>query len=220
MKRAKSSGPQIIPAVAGPEAHFRSTCCTTITSRSYAGMHEGLMMSATIRSKLFLLGAAFVSLGSPEAMARQAGTGTMKTPATLEAVIAQSHEALRQILNGDPSGYAALFAQRDDITLGNPFGPFGKGRTAVLAALHNAAVKYRDGMVVAVDRIAVYGDARLVCLVEIEHDRAKLGTSPDFVEFAARVTSVYEKIGGRWKLVHRHADPITSPRAAESVLGK
>ncbi len=139
-------------------------------------------------------------------------------PPPLEATIDQSHEALRRILNGDPSGYAALFADRDDITLGNPFGPFGKGRAAVLAALNNAAKKYTDGAVVGVERVAVYGGGNHFVLVEIEHDRAKLGTSPDFADFAARVTSVYERIGTQWKLVHRHADPITSARPAESML--
>jgi uncharacterized protein (TIGR02246 family) len=139
-------------------------------------------------------------------------------PPALEAVIDESHEALRKILNGDPSGYAALFADRPDITLGNPFGPFGKGRAAVLAALNNAAKKYTDGSVVRVDRVAVYGGGIRFVLVEIEHDRAKLGTATEFSEFAARVTSVYEKIGAGWKLVHRHADPITTARPAESML--
>ena len=143
-----------------------------------------------------------------------------RMPPALEATITESHEALRKILNGDPSGYAALFADRDDITLGNPFGPFGKGRTAVLKALNNAATKYQEGTVIAVDRVAVYGDDKYVSLVEIEHGRAKLGASPVFSEIAARVTSVYEKTGSRWKLVHRHADPITNYRPVESMLGK
>lgn len=112
-----------------------------------------------------------------------------------------------------------MFADRDDITLGNPFGPFGKGRAAVLKAINNAATKYRDGSVLGVDHVAVYGDSKLVVVVEVEHDRAKLGTSPDFAEFAARVTSVYEKFGQRWRLVHRHADPIIKARPAESMLG-
>ncbi len=141
-----------------------------------------------------------------------------RVPPALEAAIDESHEALRKILNGDPSGYAALFADRPDITLGNPFGPFGKGRDAVLAALANAAKKYTDGSVRRVERVAVYGGGNRFVLVEIEHDRARLGSSPDFADFAARVTSVYEKIGADWKLVHRHADPITSARPAESVL--
>lgn len=147
-------------------------------------------------------------------------TQSSTTPPALEAAIAESHEALRKILNGDPSGYAALFADRSDITLGNPFGPFGKGRAAVLAALQNASTKYTDGSVVAVERVAMYGNDKVMVLVEIEHDRAKLGSSPDFAEFSARVTSVYEQIGTKWRLVHRHADPITSPRAAESMIGK
>jgi ketosteroid isomerase-like protein len=156
----------------------------------------------------------------PNAASSQSSEANAKLPPALESAIAQSHEALRKILNGDPSGYAALFADRDDITLGNPFGPFGKGRAAVLLALNNASTKYKDGSVVGVERIATYGAGKLIVLVEIEHDRAKLGTSLDFAEFAARVTSVYEKIGLRWRLVHRLADPITKPRPAESMLGK
>jgi uncharacterized protein (TIGR02246 family) len=180
------------------------------------------VMNAFARPKLALLwAAAFVSL-APFQLSAQATRkhAVVEVPPALEEAITESHEALRKILNGDPSGYAALFADRDDITLGNPFGPFGKGRTEVLKVLNNAASKYKDGSVVAVDRVAVYGDKKIVVLVEIEHDRAKLGTSPDFSEFAARVTSVYEKAGPRWKLVHRHADPITTSRPAESMLGK
>jgi len=180
-------------------------------------------MHAFARPKLALLWvAAFVSLAPFQLSAQETRKDAVvvKVPPALEEAIAQSHEALRKILNGDPSGYAALFADRDDITLGNPFGPFGRGRAEVLKALTNAATKYKDGSVVAVDRVAVYSDKKIVVLVEIEHDRAKLGASPDFSKFAARVTSVYEKVGARWKLVHRHADPITTSRPAESMLGK
>ena len=170
---------------------------------------------------ILLFASALAALGTSQASAQRPGViSTPAVPTALEIAIAQSHEALRKILNGDPSGYAALFADRDDITLGNPFGPFGKGRAEVLKALNNAATKYKDGTVIAVDRVAVYGDDRFVTLVEIEHDRAKLGMSGDFSEFAARVTSAYEKIGDSWKLVHRHADPITTSRPADSMLGK
>lgn len=164
--------------------------------------------------------ALFMALCAFQPVSPKSTAANPKVPPALEAAIGESHEALRKILNGDPTGYAALFADREDITLGNPFGPFGKGRAAVLKNLNNASTKYTDGSVVGVDRVAVYGDGNIVVLVEVEHDRAKLGNSADFKEFAARVTSVYEKIGKQWKLVHRHADPITTPRPAESMLGK
>ena len=181
---------------------------------------DGATMFCLINTaRCWLLFVAALLLGAPPALAQTPGAAQMRPlPPALEAVISESHDALRKILNGDPSGYAALFADRADITLGNPFGPFGKGRAAMLRALNNAATKYKDGSVVKVERIAVYGGGTTFVLVEIEHGRAKLGTSSDFSEFAARVTSVYEKIGARWKLVHRHADPITTARPAESML--
>ena len=165
--------------------------------------------TAWLRLLLVMAGAA---LGTTSASASP--NPALQLPPALEATVVQSHEALRLILNGDPSGYAALFADRDDITLGNPFGPFGKGRVAVLANLNNAAKKYTHGSVIGVERVAVYGGGDRYVLVEIEHDRARLGTAAAFSEFSARVTSVYERIGEKWKLVHRHADPITSARPA------
>lgn len=169
--------------------------------------------TAWLRLLLVMAGTA---LGTTPASASP--SRALQLPPALEATVVQSHEALRLILNGHPSGYVALFADRDDITLGNPFGPFGEGRVAVLAALNNAAKKYADGSVVRVDRVAVYGGGDRYVLVEIEHDRAKLGTASVASEFSARVTSVYERVGEKWKLVHRHADPITSARTAESML--
>jgi hypothetical protein len=143
---------------------------------------------------IFLLAPAASHAQAQPAPPAAAATSTALPPA-LEATIAQSREALRKILNGDPSGYAALFADRDDITLGNPFGPFGRGRAEVLKALGNAASKYSDGQVVGVDRVAVYGGDPLFVLVEIERIRAKLGKSAEHSEFAARVTTVFERIG-------------------------
>lgn len=137
----------------------------------------------------------------------------------LEEAIAESHRALEAILNGDGSLYLALFADRDDITLGNPFGPFGQGRAEVAATLANAANKYQRGSA-RVERVALYGDTDFVCLVEIEHDRAQLVGSDEYSEFSVRVTSIYERIAGQWKLAHRHADPITTARSAQSVIGK
>ena len=163
-----------------------------------------------------------VSAATLFATAATALNAKASTPAagSLDAAIEQSHRALRAILNGDPKLYEDLFADRADITLGNPFGPYAKGKAQVAKTLAGAATKYRDGNVVGVDLVAKYANGNIACIVELEHDRAKVGTSNALADFHVRVTSVYQRLAGRWRLVHRHADPITTPRPAESVLGK
>jgi len=139
---------------------------------------------------------------------------------TLDAAIEQSHRALAAILRGDPSIYQELFADRDDITLGNPFGPYARGRASVEATLTNAASRYRDGEGVEIELVAKYVSDTLACVVEVEQGRTKVGGSDELARVAVRVTSTFELINGNWKLVHRHADPITSPRESSSVIAR
>ena len=60
----------------------------------------------------------------------------------------------------------------------------------------------------------------LACIVEVERGRSKVGGAKEFASVAVRVTSVFRFERGAWKLVHRHADPITAPRPAESVINR
>ena len=138
----------------------------------------------------------------------------------LDSAIEQSHRALAAILKGDPSGYKALFSHADDITLGNPFGPYARGRKSVETTLDGAASNYREGEVTEVDLIATYAAGDLSCVVEVERGRSKVGGSTELAVLSVRVTSLFRREDGKWKLVHRHADPITSPRPAVSVLSE
>ena len=106
------------------------------------------------------------------------------------------------------------------MTLGNPFGPFVRGRQNVAARLAGAASNYRDGQVTGVELIAKYVSEDLACIVEVESGRAKVGGSEKLAPVAVRVTSVFRLERDNWKLVHRHADPITTPRPAASVISK
>lgn len=135
----------------------------------------------------------------------------MNTP-TLESAIEASHKALVAILQGDQSGYLALFSEAEDVTLGNPFGPFGRGRKNVEARLAIAASKYRDGRNASVEFIEKYVSDDLACVVEVESGEAKLAGSEERTRISARVTSVFRLEAGNWRLVHRHADPLAMPQ--------
>ena len=135
----------------------------------------------------------------------------MKTP-TLESAIEASHKALAAIVKGDQGGYLALFSDADDVTLGNPFGPFGRGRKNVEERLAIAASKYRDGRNASVVLIEKYVSESLVCVVEVESAEAKVAGGEEMTRVSVRVTSVFRLEAGDWKLVHRHADPLSIPQ--------
>ena len=138
----------------------------------------------------------------------------------LDSAIEQSHTALGAILNGDPSAYQSLYSFADDVTLGNPFGPYARGRQKVEVTLAGAASHFRDGEVTGIELVASYVSDDLACIVEVERGRAKVGGGKGLVQLALRVTSVFRLEQGAWRLVHRHADSITTPRPAESVVSK
>jgi ketosteroid isomerase-like protein len=135
----------------------------------------------------------------------------MNTP-TLESAIEASHKALAAILKGDQSGYLELFSEADDVTLGNPFGPFGRGRKNVEARLAIAASKYREGRNANAELVEKYVSDNLVCVAEVESGEAKFAGSEEMTKISVRVTSVFRLEAGNWKLVHRHADPLGMPQ--------
>lgn len=138
----------------------------------------------------------------------------------IDRAIEQSHAALGAIWKGDPSLYYSLLSDADDVTLGNPFGPYARGRQKVDEIIARAAGNFRDGEVTGVELVAKYVSDGLACIVEVERGRVKVGGGEDLAPVALRVTSLFRLEHAGWKLVHRHADPITTPRPAASVISQ
>ena len=136
----------------------------------------------------------------------------------LDHVIEQYHMALGKFMKGNHEPAKQLFTERDDVTLGNPFGPFARGWTEVVETMARAASHYRDGDAIGFDTISKVVTSDLAYIVELERLESKVGGREDVAPVDLRVTTVLRKEDGRWRIVHRHADPITTVRPAESVL--
>jgi ketosteroid isomerase-like protein len=136
----------------------------------------------------------------------------------LDEVIERCQRALDEFVKGNPEPMKAMFSHREDATLANPFGPPARGWEQVAATLDRAASNLRDGAMVAFEEVAKYATPELAYTVWLERQEAKLGGRGDITPFTLRVTMVYRPEDGTWKVVHRHADPITTPQPAESVI--
>jgi ketosteroid isomerase-like protein len=64
---------------------------------------------------------------------------------------------------------------------------------------------------VAFENFATVHDHILGYTLEIERFETRVAGGSSLVTVALRVTSVFRNENDLWKLVHRHADPITTP---------
>ena len=138
--------------------------------------------------------------------------------ADLEDFLERYHRSVDAFIKGNPSPQERIWSRRDDVTLANPLGPPARGWAEVSEALGRAVSQLSDGEVIAVDRISGYASGDLAYIVEIEHDRVRLGRARERVSMALRVTTIFRREDDGWKVLHRHADPITTPRPVESMV--
>ncbi len=143
----------------------------------------------------------------------------MKT-VDFDEVVEQYHQALGEFVKGNPEPVKMMSSHREDVTLANPFGPPVRGWEQVAATVERAASQLRDGEKLGFDIVAKYVTPELAYIVELDHTKARVGGRQDVAPFALRVTTIFRPEDGVWKVVHRHADPITTAQPAESIIQK
>ena len=143
----------------------------------------------------------------------------MSSTSDFDLAVERTHQAWAAFVTGDPEPAKELYSHGEDVTNANPFGPPVRGWKQVSETLDRAAENWREGVVAGFERVTTYVTRELAYIVEIERYQAKIGGGPEMVPVALRVTSIFRPEEGTWKLMLRHADPITTARPAESVTG-
>src|SRR5918998_984998 len=153
----------------------------------------------------------------------------MVTVDDLGRAIEEWRLATAEFIRGNPRPAQELFSHRADVTLANPLGPaapeigpVAHGWEQVALTQEHAASRFTDGTDVDFEIVEKYVTDELASVVLIERMKARVSgneaTSPSAVPVALRVTMIFRPEDGTWKVVHRHADPITSAQPAESVI--
>src|SRR5918995_1390103 len=148
------------------------------------------------------------------------GKGAIRMSAVedVDQLIEHFNLAQGEVVKGNAEPANKLFSYRDDVTLANPLGPPVRGWDEIAAAAERAAANFRDGEIVGFETIEKYVTDELGYIVRVERARAKVGGSEDITPITLRVTMIFRPEEGEWKIVHRHADPITTAQPAESMI--
>jgi ketosteroid isomerase-like protein len=136
----------------------------------------------------------------------------------VDELIEQYQLALGEFVKGNPEPGKKLWSHREDVSLANPLGPPARGWEQVAQTMEHAASNFRDGEDLRFENVAKYVTPELAYVVWLERVKVKLGGMEDFAPSALRVTMIFRPEDGEWKVVHRHADTVTTAQPAESIV--
>lgn len=144
-----------------------------------------------------------MSFPQPAALAAQAPC------ASIDRLVKLSEESNAALMRGDIQRYRELLSLSEDFTLMSPFG----GRPSRGSDYSNEGMEalgrfFRNGDL-KIQLISAYEAADLVVLALIEQAHVEVGGLPA-QDWSLRVTLVYAREGGAWRLAHRHADPLVA----------
>lgn len=133
--------------------------------------------------------------------------------AFLSAVVPRMREEVMALHNGDLAPRLALWSHHEPVTL---FGAelTGRGWQEVEPAFQRLAASFAGGQTCEYEVLAAAASDDLGYVVAIERSVASSGAGLE--PYALRVTTVFRKEDGSWKIVHRHGDPYDE--SARKVL--
>ena len=124
--------------------------------------------------------------------------------ATFADMLSRERSAEAAIYLGNPEPFKALWSREDDISLFGAFGPCKKGWHQVEKTVDWVASRFREGAVTAEYEV-VHEGADLAYTVGYEIGDVVLDGAP-MTRQRLRVTQIYRREDGQWRLVHRHGD--------------
>lgn len=151
---------------------------------------------------IFAASVATVALLGALDAAAKADTGN-----DVETLVRRASDAHASLMRGDVQRYRQAIELTADFTLMDPFGGRPGGAPASEEQWQRLGRFFRAGRDARFELIHAYHSADLVVLVANERAHVAVGSlSPQ--RWALRVTLVFRRDGGKWRLAHRHADPL------------
>ncbi len=138
----------------------------------------------------------------------------------LTTTLARQIKAEKAIHNGDPAPRLEMWSTRDPVTLFGAFGPCKSGSDKVTEVFRWVASRFSNCTEYRFELVAAGVSGDLAYTVGYEHSLRSLdggAAEPSTL----RVTHVYRRENGEWKIVHRHGDfmpAAQSPSAEASTL--
>jgi ketosteroid isomerase-like protein len=122
--------------------------------------------------------------------------------------IGQRQAAAAAYVSGNPDPLGRLVAQELPATFFGPRGDVTTGTRDVWARYERDASLFTSGSENAFEVLDSAATADIAYWVGFQRSQANMRGEDQPIPFDLRLTEIYRRENGQWRLVHRHADPF------------
>jgi ketosteroid isomerase-like protein len=107
------------------------------------------------------------------------------------------------------------------VTLFGGWGTYERGWKGVGSRYDWAVQRFLDsGATLKVEYVSTGVSGDLAYTVAIERSTVRVAGEDKSSQMALRVTHLFRRENGKWRMIHRHADPLMDTTSAATVLQK
>ena len=140
--------------------------------------------------------------------------------ASVRTAIAQLHAAMAKVANGDVSAIKSLYSHTADATSFYGWGGYEKGWEAISRRWDWAGAQFKGGTV-RHENISTVITPEMFFVTDVEtFENQRVADVETITGWSNRVTHIFRREAGEWRLVHRHANRLEAQYQPAAKLGR
>jgi ketosteroid isomerase-like protein len=131
---------------------------------------------------------------------------------SFDTFMQQRRQVATAFVNGDPTPLRQISTAIDPATFYGPAGGVEQGAAHVLAVNEAGSRQFQRGGTTEMEVLHFAADGDLGYWTGWQRASVRMAGTEEPTPMKLRVTEVFRRENGDWKLVHRHADPLAEPK--------
>jgi ketosteroid isomerase-like protein len=124
----------------------------------------------------------------------------------------QREAAAKAYVSGDAEPFSAISARDSDATFFGPNGGFEAGAEKVLARYQSDAESFEPDGESYFEILQIAATGGIAYWTGFQRATARFKGKAEAIAFNLRITEIFRRKAGEWKLVHRHADSLAEEK--------